>query len=292
VISDVNSVISGLFDAGATQVDIKNTHGAGGDTLVPRAGLDQRAKILTGLGPQTVYVMASPNPQQPGGWSVPTPQYDAVVTVAMHDKPMSGGFAPHTLGSGISPIIDGRARTETELVGYNFGTVGIPVIFASGDDRLRSTLAEAMPWLEYVVVKHVTTPTRVTPLDAAEVRRTLHDGAERAVRAFAEPGRMRVMRLPSEFRAGLLPSYPLLLPPGIASLPGIEKHGDTVTFIAKDYRSAFWGMFVLQRIAAALSRERAFQELAHSADSAVYKRAMDSVYARTKAFESGTWKPR
>jgi hypothetical protein len=30
---------------------------------------------------------------------------------------LSGGFAPHTLGAGISPIIDGPAVTETQLVG-------------------------------------------------------------------------------------------------------------------------------------------------------------------------------
>jgi len=195
------------------------------------------------------------------------------------------------MGAGISPIIDGRAVTETELVGYNFGTVGIPVIFASGDDRLRSTLADAMPWLEYVVVKRVTKPTFVVPLAADDVRRALHDGAVRAVRALAEPGRMRVMRLPAEFRAGLLPSYPLLLPPGLGTIPGIQKHGDTVTFLAQDYRTAFRGMFALQRIAAAFSSERAFRELATSADSAVYKRAMDSVRARASAFEKGTWRP-
>ncbi|HEX6053180.1 MAG TPA: M55 family metallopeptidase, partial [Gemmatimonadaceae bacterium] len=211
VVNDVNAVVAGLFEAGVAQVDVKNIHGTGGDTLVPRDRLDRRARIVTGERANTAYVMASPNPEQPGGWSVPTPAYDAVVTVAMHDKPMSGGFSPHTLGSGISPIIDGRAVTETELVGFNFGTVGIPVIFASGDDRLRSTLADAMPWLEYVVVKRMTAPTDVTPLATDLVRRALQDGAARAVRALSNPGRMRVMRLPSEFRAGLLPSYPLLL---------------------------------------------------------------------------------
>ena len=270
VIDDVNAVVAGLFEGGVTRVDVENTHGAGGDSLVPRDRLDRRANIVTRKG-QDPYVFGTPNLQQPGTWNeLPRPQYDAVVTVAMHDKPMSGGFSPHTLGGGISPIIDGRAVTETELVGYNFGTVGTPVIFASGDDRLRATLADAMPWLEYVVVKRITAPTVATPLATDQVRRALHDGAVRAVRMLAEPGRARAMRLPPEFRAGLLPSYPLLLPPGIGNLPGIQKRGDTVTFVAKDYRSAFWGIFVLQRIAAAFSAERTFRELASSRDSAVY----------------------
>ena len=292
VIDDVNAVVAGLFDAGVTRVDVENTHGAGGDSLVPRDRLDKRVNIVTRKG-QDPYVFGTPNLQQPGTWNeMPRPQYDAVVTVAMHDKPMSGGFSPHTMGGGISPIIDGRAVTETELVGYNFGTVGTPVIFASGDDRLRATLADAMPWLEYVVVKRITAPTIATPLATDQVRRALHDGAVRAVRIVAEPRGARVMRLPPEFRAGLLPSYPLLLPPGIGSLPGMQKRGDTVTFVSKDYRSAFWGIFVLQRIAAAFSAERTFRELALSRDSAVYTRAMDSVFVRAAAFEAGKWRPR
>jgi hypothetical protein len=77
----------------------------------------------------------------------------------------------------------------------------------------------------------------------------------------------------------------------MGSLPGIEKHGDTVTFIAKDYASAYWGMFVLQRIARAFSNERDFLELEASPDSAVFKRAFDSRRTRASAFEAGTWKP-
>src|SRR5512138_1639390 len=120
VVDDVNTVIAGLFDGGATQVDVENTHGYGGDSLVPRDRLDKRAGIVTGhLQP---YVPGPP-PGRPGYTpEPPRPPYDAVVTVAMHDKPMSGGFSPHTLGAGISPIIDGKAVTETQLVGYNFGT--------------------------------------------------------------------------------------------------------------------------------------------------------------------------
>jgi hypothetical protein len=78
----------------------------------------------------------------------------------------------------------------------------------------------------------------------------------------------------------------------MGSLPGIEKHGDTVTFAATDYRTAYWGMFVLQRIARAFSIERAFHDLAQdSVASAIQKRTMDSVFARARAFEAGKWKP-
>lgn len=291
VIDDVNAVIGGLFDGGATTVDVQNAHGAGGDSLVPRDRLDTRAGMLRGKQQLHPYAMGA-FPVPPGDSGVPRPPYDAVVTVAMHDKPLSGGFMPHVIGMGITPIIDGRGVTETELVGYNFGGVGIPVIFSSGDDRLRATLATAMPWLEYAVVKRVTTPTVVAPLPKEQVRQALHDGAARAVRGLGRPDHVRVMTLPAEFRAGLLPSYPLFLPPGVGNFPGFQRRGDTTTFLAKDYRTAFWGMFALQRIARAHSMERTFLELANSPDSAVYRRARDSVWARADAFEAGKWRPR
>jgi D-amino peptidase len=290
LIDDVNAVIAGLYDGGATDVVVENGHGYGGDSLVPRDRLDRRASIIRShLHP---YVSSPPRGAPGYIADPPRPPYDAVVTVAMHDKPMSGGFSPHTLGLGISPIVDGKAVTETELVGYNFGTWGIPVIFSSGDDRLRATLAAAMPWVEYVVVKRITTPTVAEALPATDVRRQLHDGALRAARAVQRSGRMKVMRLEPGSRAGLLPSYPLMLPPGMGSLPGIEKHGDTVTFAASDYRAAFWGMFVLQRIARALSIERGFEELGRdSVGRALQRRIIDSAFARGAAFEAGKWKP-
>jgi D-aminopeptidase len=291
LIDDVNTVIGGLFDGGATQVDVENTHGAGGDTLVPRDGLDKRAgvTIRESLHP---YVPGPPAGRPGYTPNPPRPPYDGVVTVGMHDKPMSRGFSPHTIGAGVSPIIGGQAMTETQLVGYNFGTWGIPVIFSSGDDRLRATLATAMPWVEYAVVKRVTAPTIVEPISAEIVRRDLRDAAARAARALHQPGRMKAMRLDPPFRAGLLPSYPLSLPGGMGTLPGMEKHGDTVTFAATDYRAAYWGMFVLQRIARAFAMEALFNELGQdSVGKVIQQRALDSLFARSEAFEAGTWKP-
>jgi len=251
LIDEVNAVIAGLFDGGATIVEVKNAHGYGGDSLVPRDRLDQRARINSD---------PRPLPYNPAD-GLSEFGYHAVVTVAMHDKPLSGGFSPHTLGAGISPIFNGAAATETELVGYAYGTAGIPVIFASGDDQLQRTLGAVMPWVEYVTVKRIVAPTVPVALPAEEVRRELQTKAARAVRGLEEPGRMRVMRLTAPFRAGFLPTYPRLLLPGVGNIPGLERHGDTVTFLAKDYRSAYLGFFALQRISLAFYRERILNEL-------------------------------
>ena len=289
LIDDVNAVVAGLFDGGATLVDIQTAHGGGGDSLVPRDRLDRRAGILVGPEKLQLYVLGRPDHMAPDQ-VIPHPEYDAIVTVAMHDKPMSGGFSPHTMGAGISPIIDGRARTETELVGFAYGTENVPVIFSSGDDRLGATLATVMPWVEYVVVKRIATPTVPVALPREKVRRDLHDGAARAVRELGKSGRMQVMRLQSPIRAGLLPSYPLFLPPGIPNIPGVEKRGDTVTFMAKNYREAYWGMFVLQRIARAFAIEQAVRDAGRE-DPELMRRVLDARWGKLADFEAGKWKP-
>lgn len=288
LIGDVNAVVAGLFDAGATLVHVQTAHGGGGDSLVPPDRLDPRAELLVGPRKHQLYVLGRPDHMAPGQ-VIPRPEYDAVVTVAMHDKPLSGGFSPHVIGAGITPIIDGRAVTETELVGYAYGTAGIPVIFSSGDDRLRATLASAMPWVEYAVVKRITTPTIPVALPREELRRDLREAAARAVRRLLE-GHMKVMRLTPPIRAGLLPSYPLLLPPGMPSIPGVEKHGDTVTFMAKSYREAYWGMFVLQRIARAFANEQALLDAGRT-DPELFRRVRDPRWSKWGDFESGRWKP-
>lgn len=282
LIGDVNAVIAGLFDGGATAVDVKNAHGYGGDSLVPRDRLDERANIVSG---------SRLHPYDPEV-GLAEFGYHGVVTVAMHDGPRSGGFSPHTIGIGTSPVINGATVTETGLIGYAYGTADIPVILSSGDDRLQATLAAAMPWVEYAVVKRVTTPTVVASLPPEQARRALRSAAEQAVRRLAEPGRMRVMRLTAPFRAGLLPSYPNSWPL-LGTLPGLERHGDTVTFVTSSYHAAYQGFFVLQRIARAFGAQDVLEFLQRRPElRGALKEANDSVMAQWMAFEQGKWKPR
>ena len=84
-----------------------------------------------------------------------------MAVVGMHAKTGSGGFASHTFTLGIDLLINGQSITETELVALSWGRVGVPVIFASGDDRLAGDL-ETMPWIEYVTVKEATRRTART----------------------------------------------------------------------------------------------------------------------------------
>ncbi|HEY6829070.1 MAG TPA: M55 family metallopeptidase [Gemmatimonadaceae bacterium] len=243
LVDDVNAVVDGLFIGGARSVDVLDFHGNGKN--MPSDRLDARASLLTG----TSRVNAA--------WQIPASgPYDAVATVGMHDKPLSGGFMAHTLGAGLSPVLNDATLTETELIGYTFGAAGVPLILVSGDDYLRRDLAATMPWIEYVVVKHSTGYATAELLPAAAVHEGLRAGAATAVRALTK---MQPLRGTPPFRAGLLATYPGDLPPAgspFSHLPGIQYRGDTVTFPAGDIKEAQGRMQALIGIATARAGAR------------------------------------
>ena len=227
---DVNAVVAGLFDGGASTVDVWDQHGSGnpGFDLPPQL-LDHRARQIGRADTPRV---------EPGA-------YDAVAMVGMHAKTGSGGFMAHTGTFGIDMIVNGRSITETEFAGYFWGDVGIPVIFVSGDDRLRDDLLPVMPWLEYVVTKHAISPqaAELRPLDI--VRPELREGAKRALeqRAKAQP-----LRVATPIRAAVRAVPPADLS-ALKDLPGSNYADGQVSFQAQSWDQAWRGLVALQNIA-------------------------------------------
>ena len=288
--SDVNAVVAGLFEGGAASLDIANTHGYGDDSLVPRERLDSRAKILS----LTTPVRIDPYSPAPRNRFAERGTYDAIVTVAMHAKPLSGGFIPHTLTSGTTPLVNGQGLTETDLLGFAYGAAAIPVIFASGDDHLKADLAVTMPWLEYVVVKRATGPASADPLPPETVRVELRAAAARAIRSLQIPGRMKAMQPSFPLTAGLVGTFPAFLPPGLHTLPGIGGTGDTVTFTATGYGNAYQGIRALQILASRNYTQTMVLNLLRSKPElrVTLRQALDSVLELSNAYETGKWKPR
>ena len=131
LVADVNAVIEGLYQGGATEVHVVDGHGSGNpDPDVRRDLLDKRATQILRDSTFDAYVdLAQPN------------AYDAVAVVGMHAKTGSGGFASHTYTLGIEFLIHGKTITETELVGLSWGRVGTPVIWYVGIPALIAMIA-------------------------------------------------------------------------------------------------------------------------------------------------------
>src|SRR5688572_29983062 len=225
--ADLNAVIDGLFAGGATQVDVVDAHGSGNPQPdVRRDLLDKRANQVIRDKAFDPYVdLTAPD------------TYDAVVAVAMHAKTGSKGFASHTITLGMDFLLNDKPITESEIVGYSWGRVGVPVIFVSGDDRLREDL-RVMPWIEFVITKKATSASTVElrPVDSvhAEMR-------EKAARAVRQISRAKPMKIATPIRAALRAVPPASLEP-LKGVPGITYADQTITFTAPTFRAAYDGV--------------------------------------------------
>jgi D-amino peptidase len=217
---DVNAVIDGLFQGGATQVSVADGHGGSEQIDILIDQLDSRARLI----PRTHKSEAEP-------------RYAGVVIVGMHAGTGSGGFAAHTWTAGVDFIVNGRSVNEAEMLGLTYGERGAPVIFVSGDDRLGVELA-SMAWIEYVAVKKAISVNTAQLYPLPQVRKQLTEQAKRAVKRLPDARVMRVNR-PVEVKVSAFPPGDLSW---LADMPGIQYRDQTVTFTATDAQSAYRGM--------------------------------------------------
>lgn len=272
---DVNAVIAGLFDGGADEVHVVDGHGSGNpepDLLLDE--LDERAELVSRDEVFDAYV----DLVEPG-------VYDAIAVVGMHAKTGSGGFASHTYTLGIDFVLNGMALTETEVVGYSWGRVGVPVIFASGDDRLAADLEGPMPWVEFVTVKTATSASSAVPRPVDEARADLAAGARRAMQVYRDAS---VMRLGEPVTAQLhaVPPADLSM---LAAVPDIDYADQRVTFRAPDFRTAYDGLVGLVTVARG-GYATVMAETGRAMGGAQFGPAYsDALFDRWLDFESGRW---
>ena len=275
--ADLNAVIDGLFAGGATQVDVVDAHGSGNpDPDVRRDLLDPRAKQVFRDHAFDPYVdITEPN------------TYDAVVAVAMHAKTGSRGFASHTITLGMDMLLNGKSITESEIVAYSWGRVGVPVIMVTGDDRLREDL-KVMPWIEYVVTKKATSASTVELRPVDEVHAEMRDKAARAVRNI---GKAQIMKVSTPMQAGLHAMPPASLA-SFKGVPGINYADETVTFTATDFRGAYDGVIALVGAARASYPQVLQETVAKDPDGPkIMAEYRDALFVRWMDYESGRWKP-
>ena len=277
LVGDVNSVIAGLFAGGADEVHVVDGHGSGNpepDLLLDR--LYSRAQMVFRDKPFRQYV----DLVEPG-------VYDAVAVVGMHAKTGSRGFASHTYTLGIEILLNDRAITETELVAFSFGRAGVPVIFASGDDRLGADLA-TMPWIEFVTTKKATSASTAELRPQDEVRAELEAAAKRAIE---RRGEAKVMRIQGPIKATIRAVPPASLQV-LEGVPGIDYKDESVTFLAKDFQEAYDGLIELIGVATTNYSRVLVENLRSSPEGAKFlSEYNDKLVGRWLDFESGRWTP-
>ena len=274
---DVNAVIDGLYAGGAEEVFVVDGHGSGNpepDIFLDK--LDSRAKMINKEESFDAYA----DLPEMGG-------YDAVAVVGMHSKTGGGGFLAHTYTIGMDWILDERSINETEIVAYSWGRFDVPVIFASGDNKLQEQL-EIYPWIEFVRVKDALSANDAELRPILEVHEEMRASARRAVENLSSA---KAVKLRTPIKAGLRAVHPARLS-RIKDVPGINYQEETVTVSAKDFREAYDGIVGLIRAATDGYDQVLRDVLVEKTDfRSIVDAYNEKLTIRWHDVESGRWEP-
>jgi len=274
--NDVNAVIDGLFAGGADEVHVVDAHGSGNpdpDILVDE--MDGRAQLISKDNPFDAYTALTEKGI-----------YDAVAVVCMHSKTGGGGFAAHTYTIGMDWILNDMSINETEIIAYSWGRADVPVIFASGDDKLQEQL-KWMDWLEYVKVKNAKGAGDAELIPFEEVHQNMREAAKRAAENLLNS---KAVHLTLPIKAQLRAVYPARLDQ-LEGVPGIDYQDQTVTFTAENFQKAYDGIAAFIGVATR-GYVRLLVDVIDTHDNArkiftEYGERMDATWVEV---ESGLWK--
>lgn len=238
MVDDVNAVIAGLFEAGASEVVVNDSHGS------------MRNIIADGLNPKASLVSGSPKPllmmQGIDG------TFDACIFVGYHAKAgTASAILDHAISGGAirSIKINGQELPELGINAAIAGYFKVPVIMLSGDTetcvQTRSILRSETVT---VAVKEGAGRYAAKLLPQEEARRRLREGAKEALLKKAKILPFK-LNPPYQFELDFNNSGQAELP---SMIPGIKRTGARgVTFSSSDYMDGVKLMRALMALASA-----------------------------------------
>src|SRR5882672_11097703 len=167
---EVNSAVSGAFDAGATEVLVSDSHWNAQN--IDLETLDHRARL----------VRAFPRPL--GMMQGIDDTFDAVVFIGYHaGEGTPSAVLSHTMSSAriFELKLNNTPVPEAGLNAALAGEFGVPVVFVSGDQVVGEQTRELLGPIEAVAVKRATGFYSATMTTPAECQRLIREGVKRAV---------------------------------------------------------------------------------------------------------------
>ncbi len=210
---ELNAVIAGARDAGATQFVVNEGHGG---TLFRNAvpeRLDSEAILIRGY-PKPIVMSTGLNPQ-----------VDAMFIVGAHANAGTPGIISHSFAFD-SLTVNGRRLNEAGIAAFHGGELGVPLALASGDQVLTAETREMLGPIETVTVKVALTRSAGAGYSPAHVHAELRAAAARAVRR-VRAGELKPLRLerPYRVRFCMRASYDPWFVSQVAKLPGLRPDG-------------------------------------------------------------------
>lgn len=209
------------------------------------------------------------------------------LSCACTQRQVGGGFAAHTFTLGMDWILNDMSINESEIIAYAWGRVDVPLIFASGDDKLEEQLAW-MSWLEYVQVKKAKGAGDADVRPFEDVHAEMRQAAKKAVENISQ---CKAVKLTEPIKAQLRAVHPASLRM-MDGIPGTDYRNQTVTFKAQDFEEAYDGIVALIRIAT-YGYFQIFQKIVSSKENGpeIFDEFGEQLDADWVEDESGNWKP-
>ncbi|RNF34566.1 M55 family metallopeptidase [Paracoccus methylarcula] len=184
--AEVNAVVEGLVEAGATEILVNDSHGPMTNLLPQR------------LHPAADLILGKPKPMNMACGL--TGEFDLIFMTGHHSMAGKGGVLAHTTnGFAFREIrINGTPCGEPAIYGAYAGELGVPVGLISGDDCTRDENAPIFPQAEFVTVKHAYGHRAARQVSVSRAHAMLKEGAIRAVK---RAGEMKPARWQGPFRA-------------------------------------------------------------------------------------------
>ncbi len=137
---EVNAAVRALYDAGASEVWVWDSHGKGYNLLYEK--LDPRTKIVMGAGSKKRFPFIESG-------------FDGVLFIGYHAYDTPNAVLAHVYSSATyqSMHINGLPVGEAQIDGAIAGKYGAPVIFLSSDDNCVAQAKASFPGVATVVTK-------------------------------------------------------------------------------------------------------------------------------------------
>ncbi|TLS38534.1 M55 family metallopeptidase [Pseudalkalibacillus caeni] len=232
---EVNAVIEGAFNGGATEVVVADGHGNMSNIFIE--DLDERARLVSGNNRVMCQLQGLDE------------TFDAIMFVGHHGREAGSERTTisHTLaGIAVGEMkINGKVVGETEMNTIVAGGFDVPAIFISGDDAYVDEVKETLPDVEAAVVKYGVDRFAAELISPKQARKEIVEKAEAAVRRIKEFTPYKVDG-PITFEIEFKGSQQALM---TTTIPSVEMIGPkTIRFTCDDVVTAYkhmWGVVII-----------------------------------------------
>lgn len=213
---DVNACIAGCFEAGATEVVVRDGHGSGCNVNCEM--IDARAELVQGASPEARF------PGIEGSAALILLGYHAMAGTA-------GAVLEHTFSSATiqNMWLNGRKVGELGIDAAIAAEHGVPVVLVTGDDKCCSEAREHIPGVAVCCVKQGLATQGARMISPARAQEKIRCAAADALRQLAKFVPVRV-DYPATLRWELVERQSLPSGPEIVRIDGrtFEKSGRSV----------------------------------------------------------------